>query len=90
MGANPFRTQTINFINGIVISATPNTRASSLALQIDFMGMNQGSRLTPIYHSCKAAKKLNYRFFNKNMAGLCVKGIFEKQRVPLWMVSKSI
>jgi hypothetical protein len=54
------------------------------------MGMNQGSRLTPIYHSCKAAKKLNYRFFNKNMAGLCVKGIFEKQRVPLWMVSKSI
>jgi hypothetical protein len=74
MGANPSRTQTINLVLGIVNRAT-NAQASSLALQIDFMGMYQGSRSTPIYHSCKATKQnLNYHIFFLFETQDCVKG----------------
>jgi hypothetical protein len=61
MGANPSRTQTINSVDESMNHAMFNIRAYPLALQIDFMGTNQGSRSTPIYHSCKDATNIIYQ-----------------------------
>jgi hypothetical protein len=61
MGANPSCTQSINSVDESMNHAVFNIRAYSLALQIDFMGTNQGSRSTPIYYSRKDATNIIYQ-----------------------------
>jgi hypothetical protein len=66
MGVNPSRTQTINFVIGMVNHSTrnSNTRASSLALQIDFMGTNKVQGRLPYIILAKLLTKYKLTIFS--------------------------